>query len=255
MFIYHLFLKCCEPISLCVILLVAAACLRKRKVLARVCFWAPVALLMICGNGWFTGGLIRRLERQYPARTPVPPADCILILGGGTESPIPPRPTVEVDDAGDRVLYGAHLYRLRKAPWVLCTNGAGQWRPGVEDMAELLEMIGVPKDAIIKEAKALDTHQHAVYLRPLFQERGFKRILLVTSAAHMPRSMGVFKRLCPGLEFIPAPTDFRVPNALPTPWYRHLAGLVPSAGSLVGFSNAMHEYMGMVYYKLRGWMD
>jgi len=147
------------------------------------------------------------------------------------------------------------LYRLGKAPWVLCTNGAGIQRPGSEDMAELLEMIGVPREAILKESKALDTHQHALYLQSYFKERAFNRILLVTSAMHMPRSLGVFHRLCPGIQFIPAPTDFRVtdPLPIPTPWYTRLATLVPTAANLVNFSTAMHEYVGLLYYKLRGW--
>jgi uncharacterized SAM-binding protein YcdF (DUF218 family) len=187
----------------------------------------------------------------------MPQADCILVLGGGIEPRLPPRPTIEVGEAGDRVLYGAHLFRQGKAPLIVCTGGAVLApRAQAEDMAELLERIGVPKDAILKETKARNTRQHAVYLRPLFQERGFKRILLVTSAMHMPRSMGVFKRGCPGIEFVPAPTDFWAPYPLEQDpwWYRALAALLPSGKNLSDFSVAMHEYFGMAYYKLRGWI-
>src|ERR1035438_1044327 len=119
--VYHIFLKLLEPTSLCVILLLAAAAFRKRKVLSRICFWLPVATLLICGNGWVSGTMIRHLEGRYPGQVPVPQADCILVLSGGIQSRIPPRPTIEVDDAGDRVLYAARLFRDGKAPVVVCT--------------------------------------------------------------------------------------------------------------------------------------
>jgi uncharacterized SAM-binding protein YcdF (DUF218 family) len=238
-----------------VLLLLAAALFRKRKAAARLCFWLAVAIPLVCGNHWVSRALIRHLEGQYPPPNPVPQADCILILGGGIQGRIPPRPTVEVDDAGDRVLYGAHLYHQAKAPVVCCTAGSSSaLRPQAEDMAELLEMLGVPKGAIVKETKALNTRQHVENLRSLFRERGFKRILLVTSAMHMPRSMGVFRRGCPRLEFVPAPTDFHEPDFAPGPWYVRLQGFIPTAKNLSEFTLAAHEYFGLAYYRLRGWI-
>jgi uncharacterized SAM-binding protein YcdF (DUF218 family) len=121
-------------------------------------------------------------------------------------------------------------------------------------MAQLLQMIGVPEGAIITETKSSNTREHARNLYPLLLDRRFKRVLLVTSAMHMPRSIGVFRKLCPDIEFIPAPTDFRVTEGVPMPWYRDLITLIPTAGNLVSFSNAAHEYVGMAYYKMRGWM-
>jgi uncharacterized SAM-binding protein YcdF (DUF218 family) len=96
---------------------------------------------------------------------------------------------------------------------VICTGnvatGGVALRSEAEDMRELLEMVGVPADAIILETDASNTHQHAKNLQALFRERNFQRVLLVTSAMHMPRAMGVFKKDCADVEFIPAPTDFR----------------------------------------------
>ena len=88
----------------------------------------------------------------------------------------------------------------------------------------------------------------------MFQEKQIRRVLLVTSAIHMPRSLGVFRRSCPAVEYIPAPTDFRATQQLPVPWYRSAVLLLPTPHSLVDFSDAMHEYIGMLYYRLRGWI-
>jgi uncharacterized SAM-binding protein YcdF (DUF218 family) len=71
---------------------------------------------------------------------------------------------------------------------------------------------------------------------------------------HMPRSVGVFRHLCHGIEFIPAPTDFRITEEISQPWYRHLVALVPTPANLTQFSETMHEYVGMAWYRMRGWM-
>jgi len=170
----------------------------------------------------------------------------------------PPRQTVEVSEAGDRVLYAAQLFRDGRAPLVLCTSGVATGglalRPPSEDMAELLEFFGVPKSAILLETASGNTREHARNLAPVFRERGFKRVLLVTSAMHMPRSMGVFRKYCPEVEFIAALTDYRAAKRIPGPWYRELARLIPTPSQLATFSEAAHEYLGIAYYRYREWM-
>ena len=107
-FAYSFLLKLLYPTSVCLILLLGAAAFQKRKVASRICFWLAVAVLLVCGNGWVIGALARHLEWQNLPPNPVPQADCILILSGGLQSRIPPRPTIEVGEAGDRVLYARY---------------------------------------------------------------------------------------------------------------------------------------------------
>jgi uncharacterized SAM-binding protein YcdF (DUF218 family) len=121
-------------------------------------------------------------------------------------------------------------------------------------MSEFLRLLGIPADSIITEIKSENTREHAVQLFPLLKDRGFKRILLVTSAMHMPRSMGVFRKLCPGIEFIPTPTDFRVTQNVPGPAYRKVLYFIPTPRNLLSFCEVMHEYLGIAYYRTRGWM-
>jgi len=283
-FLYSLLLKLLSPISPAVLLLLASAVLRRRHsrsvsspggegrgevvvpasglrplssdLCSRACFWLAVAVLLVCGNGWVVKYSTRYLESQYPPldyqlstlNSQPATADCILVLGGGVLARVPPRPTVEVAEAGDRVLYAAYLFRHGCAPSIVCSDN-----DSTGSMAELLKMIGVPQGAIILETKSENTHGHGVNLYSLLQDRGFKRVLLVTSAMHMPRSMGVFKRFCAGVEFIPAPTDFRIIR-LEIPWYQELLALIPTPANLEQFSETMHEYLGIAYYKMRGWM-
>jgi uncharacterized SAM-binding protein YcdF (DUF218 family) len=86
---------------------------------------------------------------------------------------------------------------------------------------------------------------------------GVQRIILVTSAAHMPRSLGLFLRQ--GFEVIPAPTDYTVTQAdweeaqkadLPA----RLIDLLPSANNLSITTRMLKEYIGLFIYKLQGWL-
>ena len=98
------------------------------------------------------------LEGRYPpvAVEETPTADAIVVLGGAVGGAEPPRITVDLSDAGDRVLHAARLFRAGKAPVVLISGGAIPWLgseiPGAESLQSLLEEWGVPEVSIISEA-------------------------------------------------------------------------------------------------------
>lgn len=256
-FLYSVFLKLFYPTSIALLLLIAAAIV-KRRGLRRACYGLGLAVLLVCGNGCVVRELTVRLESAYTPPNPLPTADAIVVLSGGIRAATPPRPTMEVNEAGDRVLYGAELFRRGKAPQIIVTGDVGPGtfgrRPEAEDMAELMRMIGIPGSAIVLETAAQNTHEHGVNLCPMFASRNIHRVLLVTTATHMPRSMGVFLRSCPGVDYIPAPTDFRVTYGPPAPWYRLVVDALPTPQSLNDFTSVSHEYLGMLYYRLRGWI-
>ena len=257
-FLYSVLLRLLSPVAFALLLLLAAPLFRKRVTLYRVCYAVAVLTLVVCGNGWVVDRLNRSLEWQHLPPDPVPTADAIVILSGAVRDQRRPRPTVEVNEAGDRVLYGAELFRQARAPKVFCTGdvppGVLAPAPEAEAMADLLVHVGVPRGAIVVERKARNTREHTINLCPMFAEHQIRRVLLVTSAIHMPRSLGAFQLGCPAVEYIPAPTDFRSTEPLPAPWYGLFAMLIPTPYNLAGFSDITHEYLGMVYYRLRGWM-
>jgi uncharacterized SAM-binding protein YcdF (DUF218 family) len=121
-------------------------------------------------------------------------------------------------------------------------------------MTELLTSLAIPLEAIVTESASANTSQHARNLCPLFAERQIDSVILVTSAMHMPRSLGTFRKFCPTVQYIPAPTDFRVTDGPDLAWYRDLVRWLPTPRSLVDFSDAAHEYVGIAYYRFRGWM-
>ena len=228
--------------------------------------WVPIPLslalmvLLLASNSWIANSLVKSLEwQQIPAKA-LPTADAIVILGGATKSTFPPRPGVDLSEQGDRVLYGAQLYREGKAPVVIASGGRIFWRGGgpseSADIAKILKTIGVPASAILQDPTSLNTYENAVNVKKIMKEQGIRRVLLVTSAMHMPRSLRIFQRQ--GIEAIPAPTDFLVsqqeleePNSSPQ---ATVLSLVPDAGRLEMTTRALKEYVGSLVYRLRGWL-
>lgn len=244
----------------CWLLVVALVMWWKRSRFVPIPVATALLVLLLSSNTWVANSLVQSLEWQQIPKGALPTADAIVVLGGATKSKFPPRPSVDLSEAGDRVLYGAQLYREGKAPLIIASGGRIDWRGGgaaeSADMAEILKSLGVPDAAILQDPTSLNTYQNAVNVRQILKQQGIRRILLVTSAMHMPRSLRIFQRL--GIETIPAPTDFLVTQQeLAEPNSSILASLlniVPDADRLGMTTRAIKEYVGTVIYRLRGWL-
>jgi uncharacterized SAM-binding protein YcdF (DUF218 family) len=244
----------------CILLVVAFLTLWRHPRWSALCIALALILLLVSGNGWVANQLMHSLEKQYVPTGELPKADAIVVLGGGIRPQFPPRPWVDVTEAGDRPIYGAQLYRQGKAPFVILSGGRIEWQgggpPESGDMAKLVEAMGVPNTAILQDPTSLNTYENAVNVKKILQQRGIKRVLLVTSAAHMPRPIQIFKKQ--GIDAIPAPTDFLISQqelqaAQDTSQGKILAAL-PEAENLQRFTRALKEYLGIFIYRLRGWL-
>lgn len=215
------------------------------------------ALLFAVALGWlwlwstpaFSDWLRATLEQRYPPAPleQIPTADAIVVLGGAMEAAAPPRRLdPNLNAAADRIWYAARLYRAGKAPLILVSGGQFPWsdleQPEAPVMAELLQEFGVPTAAILQEPGSRTTRENRDYSWPILRTLGIQRILLVTSALHMPRALALFRTT--DLEVIPAPTDFEISarrNAHPLRW-------LPDAQALADSTRAFKEYLG-------GWVD
>ena len=245
-------------ISIC--LIVALVTLRKRPRMATIAISLSLAVLLLSSNAWVSKYMIRSLEWQNIPRTQIPNAEAIVVLGGATKSATWPRPTVDLSEAGDRVIYAAQLYFQKKAPIIILSGGRIDWRgsgsPESADMATILTSIGVPAAAIIQESDSLNTYQNAVNVRKILEARRIKKVLLITSAMHTPRSLKIFKRQ--GSDVIPTPTDFLVSQGeleeLTNTPKAAILNLLPDTNNLNQFTSALKEYIGIFIYSLRGWL-
>ncbi|MBM3144812.1 MAG: YdcF family protein [Chloroflexi bacterium] len=247
------------PLGLVWMLLVVALVLRKRPVWQKTALICAIALIWVGGNSWVADSLERNLEWQYLPPERFPDADVIVVLSGGTDAPLYPRSTVEVNGSGDRVIYGAYLYHQRVASHLLVSGGSvpyvGESIPESEQMAELLLMLGVPESAIWHESESRNTYENALYSYKFLGEKGIHRIVLVTSAFHMPRSVMLFEQQ--GFEVIPAPTDYHITQES---WGRlrepdfltQLYNFFPTVSNLNSTTNSLKEYLGLLVYRIRG---
>ncbi|GAB1541759.1 YdcF family protein [Scytonema sp. NUACC21] len=244
----------------CVCLLIALVLLWKRPRVAAFLIGLAFVVLLVSSNSWTARFLVRSLEWQNLPAVEIPNAEAIVVLGGATKSAVPPRPSVDLNESGDRVIYAAQLYLQKKAPLVVLSGGRIDWRGRGSsesgDMEIILTSIGVPKSAIIQEPDSLNTYQNAVNVKKILESRGIRRVLLVTSAIHMPRSLLIFKRQ--GIDAIPAPTDFLVSEGeiqeLTSSPKSAILNILPSADNLQSFTSALKEYVGLFAYRLRGWL-
>ncbi|MBW2596285.1 MAG: envelope biogenesis factor ElyC [Deltaproteobacteria bacterium] len=207
-------------------------------------------LLALFSSGWVSDVLIRPLEQKYSPVTNFEAAKdikWIVVLGGGsTATPGLPLSTYLAAASLFRLLEGVYIHnRLPETKLIL--TGVSRF-DGITPMAEVMGDVakewGVESEDIVLETKATDTKDHPIYVKEIV---GRDRFILVTSASHMPRAMALFRKH--GMTAIPAPTDYMVKE--------REGGLspgmfFPSAGSLEKAGRAIHEYLGMLWAKMRG---
>lgn len=205
-----------------------------------------VVWLALCATPAFAGWLQRGLERANPphAAASYPHADAIVVLGGGA---VPSFGNGWDDDLaevqGTRTGFGLELYRAGRAPIMFLTGGE---REAVQ-MAQRLLLQGVPASALLTENASMTTYQNALYSAPLLRQHHLQRLLLVTSAMHMPRAAATFRHQ--GFTVIPAPAaDAPVRARKDSVW-------LPQHGALRQSGRCLREYIGLWVYRLRGWAD
>jgi uncharacterized SAM-binding protein YcdF (DUF218 family) len=253
----HQLIFLCEPVGLTwLMLLILTAWLALRRQFKPSLAAAFIVLFVtLIGSTGIPGKILGSLEKPYAGvrLDTLPTADAIVILGGGSAPSRYEADGVHLTIAGDRILMAHELFRLQKAPVLLLGGNAnkldGVIRVESEIVRELLTHLGVPSEASIPLGTNQDTHDEALKVKALAAERGWHRILLVTSANHMRRAAGVFR--AQGLEVIPVACNFltSVGTAPVPPGFS-----VPRHDGFVKMSIWLHEEFGWWTYRHRGWI-
>jgi uncharacterized SAM-binding protein YcdF (DUF218 family) len=206
--------------------------------------------LYVCSTASFSYYLMGTLERDFPALnlSAIEKADAIVLLGGALRGDSQVGTLPDLNQYADRLVYAVALYKAGKADYILLSGGSSPGSRSEADlMQDILAIMGVPTEHLILEEQSKNTHDNAVNSARLLQDRGLHRVLLVTSAFHMPRANPLFQ--AQDLEVIPAPTDFQrviLKSMLPT-------GL-PGVKNLYRTTDALHEIVGYWVYRWRGWL-
>lgn len=239
------------------ILLAFAGFLARRKWWGRALLALSLVTLWLLSIAPVRDALTQPLEFRSPPlsaaqiselRLSPPGTTAIVLLGGGLYEQAP-----EYGGSDElshfammRTIYAARLARQTGLP-VYATGGrplssASESEGAV--MRRWLLQFGVAEEQAFAEEASENTWQNAAYMWQMLKSQGVSHIVLVTSAWHMPRSCWCFEQQ--GFEVIAAPTDYLTQQN-----DYDARSLLPDAGTLASSSLALHEYLGLGWYRLR----
>jgi uncharacterized SAM-binding protein YcdF (DUF218 family) len=204
--------------------------------------------------------LLRPLEDRFPS----PPADLapptgIIVLGGSLDQGLSDaRNQIALNEAGTRLTSAVELARRFPQAKLVFTGGSASLSDSTNEdfdtnseargVKRFWTSLGLPPDRAIYEGRSRNTWENAVFTCDLMKPKPGETWLLVTSAWHMPRSVGIFRKV--GFDIVPYPVDFRT--------YGDSRDHKPSTvviDELTMLTFAVHEWVGLIAYRLSGKID
>lgn len=239
------------PFTWVLILLVLALLTYNQKRRKRLLWWT-FGLLLFFSNSFIVDEFVRLWETETTRLTDIDPQiKTAIVLGGG----------VFYDAETDMVKYGGNAdrylgvlkpYREGKIEKILVSGGAANYLEPNTREGEMLERLyllcNIDKEDILLEDKSLNTHQNALYSKPILEATGEKKFLLITSAAHMNRAVSCFEKQ--GIDVQPYPVMKGVGNRRFELDYL----LVPRIMNFYKWHSLIHEWIGFLSYKVRGYV-
>jgi uncharacterized SAM-binding protein YcdF (DUF218 family) len=178
--------------------------------------------------------------------------DAIIVLGGMSTYDVQ-LDRVQFARGTDRLLQAIALWKKGVAPKIVFTGGSGSILHSdileADKVRDFLRKAGIPDSAMVYETQSRNTHENAVFTKPLLQkEAPGGRYLLVTSAFHMRRSLGCFAK--EGIPVSPYSTD-----RYSGPWkFEFDYMFLPTAETLGDWNILFHEWIGCISYKFSGYL-
>jgi len=221
------------------LLLIAAGLLlaRRRPIEGRIIAWSGVALLWLLSMPVIADGLLR-IAQKYPALDLARQtgAGAIVILGAGAYEKEPDYAADAPDsDSLARITYGAYVAQSTGLP-VLVSGASTVSSTSVASVMERFLQRDFNCPVRWVEKRSLDTHENALFSAAILRPAGVQRVILVTSATHMARSVEEFEAA--GLEVVPAPTAFMTHGRL------NVLSFLPSIQALHHSRDALYELLG-----------
>jgi uncharacterized SAM-binding protein YcdF (DUF218 family) len=212
---------------------------------------AALLLLAVAGLSPLGNALILPLEDRFPPwdASRGPPTG-IISLGGAFDTVVSEaRGEVALNEAAERLTVMAELVRRYPEAHVVFSGGSGRLIYGgateAELAARLFESFGIPKQRVILEGKSRDTDENARFTKELVLPKPGERWLIVTSAHHMPRSIGTFRAA--GFPVEAFPVDYRTRGAADL-----LRPFATLGDGLRRTDTAVREWVGLMAYRLTG---
>jgi uncharacterized SAM-binding protein YcdF (DUF218 family) len=215
---------------------------------------ASVVLLAICGFSPLGNWLLYPLEQRFPPWDAARGApDGIIVLGGSIHADVSAeRGTPVVGSAADRIIAAAALAQRYPNARVVFTGGSANLLANDAREADyagaIFENLGIAKSRLIMERRSRNTQENAEFSKALVVPKAGEHWLLVTSAFHMPRSIGLFRKA--GFAVEPYPVDWRVGGRADLFAFANFA-----IDGLTQTDIAVREWIGLLAYRLTGKID
>ena len=210
--------------------------------------------LLVAGLSPLPAWILAPLENRFPAFSEDErPVAGIVVLGGAVEADTSiGRDQITVNEAGEREIALADLARRYPQARLVFSGGSGSMRDDAVSEAEIVsrfaDTLGVPRNRLILEQQSRNTRENALFSARMVQPKPDERWLLVTSAWHMPRSVGCFRKA--GFDVTAYPVDYR------TNWPRDAYRLNSFASTGLGeLDIGVKEWIGMIAYRFAGYTD
>jgi uncharacterized SAM-binding protein YcdF (DUF218 family) len=192
--------------------------------------------------------LLRPLENRFPPLNPLPRnVDGIIVLGGAIDTVASAAQSwPALNDHADRMTAFGALARAYPRARLVFTGGDASLISGGTTEAQIARKLfaglGLDLKRIRFEDRSRNTRENALFSQRMVAPRPGERWLLVTSAADMPRAIGCFRAI--GWLVTAFPVDYHAQR------WTILPGLVTGLREV---DWGVHEWMGLVYYRARGW--
>lgn len=193
---------------------------------------------------------MRVLEERFPRPEKVGEIAGIIVLGGAVDEFLTAaRGPVALTDSAERMTEGVALARLYPQARIVFSGGTASLfdTPLTEAAAARLlwRSLGLEDARVVYEDRSRNTQENARFTRDLVQPKPGEKWLLLTSAYHMPRSMGLFRAA--GFDVLPWPVDYRTQGGP-----RDVLPLREASQGLMRSDVALREWIGLIAYRLTG---
>lgn len=247
------------PTSLALIAVAAGLVLMSRgrsPRLARRLAWGGLGFVVLAGFSPLGNALLLPLEQRFPNAAESaagPPVSGIILLGGFEDGWVSSgRGQLTVNESAERLIEGIRLAKRHPEAKVVFTGGVGLlWQPGaaaLDPVRQTLINSGIAEERLVLEGASRNTAENASLTAGLLAPRSGERWLLVTSAYHMPRAMGLFRKAGFPVEAYPVDYRLRDQGDLLRLFDRIPAGLQRT-------DLAAGEWLGLLAYWLTGRID
>ncbi len=241
-----------SPVNLLIIclFLLWILILLKRTTHLRILFSAFMLAVIFMTVVPLGSGLLLILEKRFPHNPLLPETVGGIIVLGGAINPERSKywQQVEVNASAERLLTFMRLARRYEHTRLIYTGGSGRLHADTKD-ADVAKILffeqGLDVSRIVFERESRNTYENVINSLALLEAKPTKPWILITSAFHMPRSVGIFCKQ--GWPVIPLAVDHTTQSD--NLWQLNF---YPSLGNLYSLNSAIHEWLGLLVYRLTG---